>query len=268
MTWTSRLALGAAFAALVASAAPAMADLKIGIAAEPYPPFASQDASGKWVGWEIDAANALCAQINEKCEIVPTAWDGIIPALTAKQIDVIMASMLITEKRKQVIDFTQFYYDTPPAIIGAKNGDKDVSAEHIKGKTLGVQVSTGHERYASKYLVPSGIELKTYSTQDEANNDLAAGRLDFVLANSSALYDFLDTDQGKACCELKLIVEKPKDDPGIYGEGVGAGVRKEDTALKDKLNAGIAALAKAGKFEEITKNYPQLVGKMTLPTGN
>ena len=49
---------------------------------------------------------------------------------------------------------------------------------------------------------------------------------------------------------------------------MGAGVRKEDTALKDKLNAGITALAKAGKFDEITKNYPQLVGKMTLPSGN
>ena len=268
MKWTSRIAIGAAFAALLASSAPAMADLKIGIAAEPYPPFASQDASGKWVGWEIDLANALCAQINEKCEIVATAWDGIIPALTSKQIDVIMASMLITQKRKEVIDFSQFYYDTPPAIIGAKNGDKDITPDHLKGKTLGVQVSTGHERYASKYLVPAGIEHKTYSTQDEANNDLAAGRLDYVLANSSALYDFLDTDQGKACCELKSIVEKPKDDPGIYGEGVGAGVRKEDTALKDKLNAGITALAKAGKFQEITAKYPQLVGKMTLPTGN
>ena len=98
--------------------------------------------------------------------------------------------------------------------------------------------------------------------------DLAAGRLDFVLANSSALYDFLDTDQGKGCCELKSIVDKPKDDPGIYGEGVGAGVRKEDTALKDKLNAAISAMAKAGKFDEITAKYPQLVGKMTLPKAN
>lgn len=268
MKWTSRIALGAAFAASLAAVTPAMADLKIGLAAEPYPPFASQDATGKWVGWEVDFAEALCAEVKEKCEIVATAWDGIIPALTSKQIDVIVASMLVTEKRKEVIDFTQFYYDTPPAIIGAKNGDKDASADHMKGKTLGVQVSTGHERYASKYLVPSGVELKTYSTQDEANNDLAAGRLDYVLANSSALYDFLDTDQGKGCCELKSIVDKPKDDPGIYGEGVGAGVRKEDTALKDKLNAAISAMAKAGKFDEITAKYPQLVGKMTLPKAN
>lgn len=267
MTWTNRFAVGAALAALIATSAPAMADLKIGVAAEPYPPFASQDATGKWVGWEIDFAEALCAEVKEKCEIVATAWDGIIPALTAKQIDAIVASMLITEKRKEVIDFTQFYYDTPPAIIGPKDGNKDVSPAAMTGKTLGVQVSTGHERYASKYLVPAGAVLKTYATQDEANNDLAAGRLDYVLANSSALFDFLDTDQGKGCCELKGIVEKPKDDPGIYGEGVGVGLRKEDTALKDKLNAAITAMAKAGTFDALTAKYPQLVGKMTLPKG-
>ncbi|MCA3562022.1 MAG: transporter substrate-binding domain-containing protein [Aestuariivirga sp.] len=267
MKWTSCIALGAAFAALLASALPAMADLKIGISAEPYPPFASQDAAGTWVGWEIDFAEALCAEVKEKCEIVATAWDSIIPALTSKQIDVIVASMLITQERKEAIDFTRFYYDTPPAIIGAKNGDKDISPAHMKGKMLGVQAATGHELYATRYLVPPGVGLKTYLTLDEANTDLAAARLDYVLASSPALYDFLGTDQGKQCCELKSIVEKPADDTGIYGEGVGAGVRKEDTALKDKLNAAIAAMAKAGEFEEITKNYPHLVGKITLPSG-
>ena len=191
-------------------------------------------------------------------------WHRCQP-LTSKQIDVIWSSMLITEKRKEVIDFTRMYYDTPPAIIGAKNGDLDYTTEHLKGKSLGVQVSTGHERYAQKYLVPNGVVLKTYSTQDEANNDLAAGRLDYVLANSSALIDFLATSQGVECCELKGMIEKPKDDPGIYGEGVGGGVRKDDTALKEKLNAAIGVLAKAGKFDEITAKYPQLVGKMTLP---
>lgn len=266
MKWNRLSTFAAAAAMLFAvSAAPAMAELRFGVAAEPYPPFTSKDSSGKWVGWEVDVMDAVCAEMKESCKIVEVAWDGIIPALTSKQIDVIWSSMLITDKRKETIDFTQMYYDTPPAMIGQKNGEMDISPAALKGKLLGVQVSTGHERYAQKYLVPAGVDLKTYATQDEANNDLAAGRLDFVLANSSALIDYLATSQGTACCELKGMIEKPKDDPGIYGEGVGGGVRKEDTALKEKLNAAITALAKAGKFEEITRKYPQLVGKMTLP---
>lgn len=258
-----RFSLIATAIALLLSTVPAMADLKFGIAAEPYPPFASKDPGGKWVGWEVDLMDAVCAQMKERCEITEVAWDGIIPALTGKQIDVIWSSMLITEKRKEVIDFSNMYYDTPPAIIGPKNGDLDYSTEHLKGKSLGVQVSTAHERHAQKYLVPNGVELKIYSTQDEANNDLAAGRLDYVLANSSALFAFLATSQGADCCEMKGMIDKP--DPDIYGEGVGGGVRKEDTALKEKLNAAISALAKNGKFDEITARYPELVGKITVP---
>ncbi|MGH6854937.1 MAG: transporter substrate-binding domain-containing protein [Aestuariivirga sp.] len=258
----SRRILFAAAAAMMASSAPAMADIKFGVAAEPYAPYTSKDASGTWVGWEVDLMNALCAQMNEKCELVEVAWDGIIPALTSKQIDVIWSSMSITTERKQTIDFSTMYYDTPSQLIGAKNGDLDIAPDHLKGKILGVQVSTIHERYAQKYFAAAGAEVKTYATQDEANNDLAAGRLDYVQADSTALDAFLKTDQGAACCEMKGIVP---DDREILGEGVGAGIRKEDTALKEKINTALAELAKAGKFEEINNKYPELVGLIVTP---
>ena len=254
--------LAAALFAAVAFVGAAQAQaVKVGIAAEPYPPFTSKDASGKWVGWEVDLMDALCAEIKEKCEIAEVAWDGIIPALQSKQFDLIWSSMSITAERKQTIDFSSMYYNTPTVIIGAKTGDLDITPDHLKGKVIGVQVSTIHEKYLQKYY-SAGSEIKTYATQDEANNDLAAGRVDYVQADGSALDAFLKTEQGTACCELKGQVA---DDPEILGEGVGAGIRKEDTALKDKINAGIAALAKAGKFKEITAKYPDLVGKMIVP---
>ena len=261
MKFSRRVMLAVAAAAMVAGAASAKADLKFGVAAEPYPPFSSKDASGTWVGWEIDLMNALCAKMGEKCELVEVAWDGIIPALTSKQIDVIFSSMSITAERKKTIDFSDMYYNTPTNIIGAKTGDKDISPEHLKGKAIGVQVSTIHQNYAEKYF-GAGSTVKTYQTQDEANQDLAAGRLDYVQADASALDAFLASEQGAACCELKGQVP---DDPEILGEGVGAGLRKEDTAIKDKINAAIVELAKAGKFDEITNKYPELVGKMVIP---
>jgi polar amino acid transport system substrate-binding protein len=261
MTFTRRLMLAVAAAAICGFAAQAKADLKFGVAAEPYPPFTSKDASGKWVGWEVDLMDAVCAQMKEKCELVEVAWDGIIPALTAKQIDVIWSSMSITAERKQTIDFTMMYYNTPTVIIGAKTGDTDITPEHLKGKTIGVQVSTIHQKYVEKYF-GAGSTIKTYQTQDEANNDLAAGRLDYIQADGQALDAFLKTDQGAACCELKGQVP---DDKEILGEGVGGGIRKEDTELKAKLDAAIEALAKAGEIKKITEKYPDLVGKMILP---
>jgi polar amino acid transport system substrate-binding protein len=261
MTFNRRLMLAVAAVALCGFAAEAKADLRFGVAAEPYPPFTSKDASGQWVGWEIDLMNAVCAQMNEKCELVEVAWDGIIPALTAKQIDIIWSSMSITEERKKTIDFTTFYYQEQPAIIGAKNGDKDITPDHLKGKTLGVQVATTHQRYAQKYFAAAGADVKNYQTQDEANNDLAAGRLDYVQAASLALNDFLGTDQGAACCELKGL---PPYDVEVLGDGVGGGIRKDDTELKAKLDAAITALAKSGEIQKITDKYEKLKG-LSIP---
>src|SRR5438046_9784486 len=99
-----------AMMALSTFAARADDTIRFGVAAEPYPPFTSKDASGKWVGWEVDLMDAVCAQMKEKCELVEVAWDGIIPALTAKQIDVIWSSMSITAERKQTITFTMMSY--------------------------------------------------------------------------------------------------------------------------------------------------------------
>src|SRR5262245_34646548 len=229
----------------------ACAELKFGVAAEPYPPFESKDASGKWIGWEIDLMNAVCKHLKEDCKIVEVAWDGIIPALTSKQIDVIWSSMSITPERRKVIDFTSKYYRTPSVMIGAKDGDKEISPEHLRGKIIGVQVATIHQNYVEKYY-NKGSTIKTYQTQDEANQDLAAGRLDYVLADAITLDAFLRTETGADCCELK---GKVPDDREIRGEGAAGGVRKEDGELKSRLNAAIKAVRESGEYDAITAKY-------------
>ena len=113
-------------------------------------------------------------------------------------------------------------------------------------------MSTTHPEYAKKHFGDQVAEIKTYQTQDEANADLAAGRIDAVQADSIALETFLATDQGKECCDLKGHVVE---DPEVLGPGVGAGLRKEDTELKGKLNAAIKAVRDSGKYDEITKKY-------------
>ena len=235
-----------ATAALLA-ATPALADLRIGVAAEPYPPFTAKDASGNWVGWEIDLVDALCAEMKEKCEIVETAWDGIIPALTANKIDVIVASMAKNAKRREVIDFSNTYYTSAAVMMGAKDGDLDFSPEHVAGKTIGVQVSSIHSAYAEKYYGKTAT-IQSYQTQDEVNQDLVAGRLDYVLANGTTLDAFLKSAQGggfEAKGAVPLDVE-------ILGEGAGAGIRKGETPLADKLNAALSTLAASGKLDEIS----------------
>ncbi|MGL4237003.1 transporter substrate-binding domain-containing protein [Tabrizicola sp.] len=239
-------------AALLLASPVAAQEVKIGIAAEAYPPFASPDASGNWVGWEIDFINAVCAAGEMQCVITPVAWDGIIPSLTSGQIDVIMASMSITEERMLTIDFSDKYYNTPTVIIGTKGIDMAPTAEGLAGKIIGVQASTIHAAYVEKYFAPTAAEIKIYQTQDEANSDLAAGRIDAIQADSIAMDAFLASEAGAACCDLKGAVA---DDPAILGLGVGAGVRKGEDELREKLNAAIAKVIADGTYDKITANY-------------
>lgn len=246
-----KIALAAAFAAALAAPAAAQA-VKVGIAAEPYPPFASPDASGNWVGWEVEIIGAVCAAAELQCEITPVAWDGIIPALTSGQIDAIMASMSITEERMKTIDFSDKYYNTPTVIATAKGSGIAPTAEGLAGKIIGVQVATVHEAYVNKHFAASAAEVKVYQTQDEANQDLAAGRIDATQADSIALDAFIASEAGAACCE---IVGAVADDKEVLGLGVGVGLRQGEEELKAKFNAGIKKIREDGTYDKITAGY-------------
>lgn len=246
----TRHILMATTALILAAGAVTAQEVRIGIAAEPYPPFAAPDAAGNWVGWEVEIIAAVCTAAELNCVITPTAWDGIIPALVSERIDAIMASMSITDDRLQTIDFSDPYYNTPTVIVGQKGVEMDATPEGLAGLVLGVQVSTIHQSYAQTYF-EAATELRTYQTQDEANQDLSAGRIDATQADSLALDAFLATDAG-ACCEVKGAVAN---DVAILGSGVGAGVRKGDDALREALNAGIAAIIADGTYDAITAGY-------------
>lgn len=256
MTFLSKANLiGATFGlfAMGAIVSSAQADtVKVGFAAEPYPPFASTDASGKWQGWEVEMMAAVCAAAKLECVITPISWDGIVPALQSKKIDMIMASLSITADRQKVIDFSDKYYNTPAVIVGDKRVEMDATAQSMKNKILGVQSGTIHRKYITKHFAKFADSVKEYQTQDEANQDLVAGRIDALQADSLAMVDFINSPAGQACCEIKGEVAGDLD---ILGPGIGAGIRKGDDKLRVAVNTAIQTLRTNGKYQEISAKY-------------
>lgn len=224
--------------------------IRVAFGAEPYPPFTVPDASGKWTGWEIEMIDAICTAAGLDYELAPTAWDGIIPALVSKKVDLIIGSMSITEERLKTIDFSDKYYNTPAYVVGQKSMTFDATPEGLKGKVIGVQTATTHAAYAAAHYKDS--KVKQYQTQDEINQDLISGRLDATQADSLAMIEFLDSKEGQSCCDLK---GSAIDDPAILGQGVGVGLRKGNDELKERINAAIKAIRTNGKYQEITKKY-------------
>jgi polar amino acid transport system substrate-binding protein len=245
------LALAAVAAAVMTGSALANDWTKIRVGTEgAYKPFNYVDTDGKLQGFDVEIAKALCEEMKADCSFVAQDWDGIIPALLAKKYDVIIASMSITEERKKQVGFTNKYYNTPARFVAKKGGGvPDTSPAGLKGKTLGAQSSTTHSSFLEDNYKDSSVKL--YATQDEANADLSAGRLDAVLADSVVILDWLSSDAG-ACCEH---IGENYNDAKWFGEGAGMAIRKEDTALKDKLNAALATILENGTYKKINDKY-------------
>jgi arginine/ornithine transport system substrate-binding protein len=85
-----------------------------------YPPFNFKDNNGKLAGFDIEIADALCKEMGMDCEFKEQDWDGLIPGLLSKKFDAIVASMSITDERKQKVDFSNKYYQTPARFVTQK----------------------------------------------------------------------------------------------------------------------------------------------------
>lgn len=243
------LALSAAALALTLGGAQAQEKLRIGTEGA-YPPFNNLTADGQLVGFDIDIAKALCEEMKVECEFVTQDWDGIIPALQAGRFDAIIASMSITEERMKEVDFTNKYYNTPPAIVAPKDTDiTGVTKQDLAGKTIGVQGSTTHANYSEQTYTDS--EIRAYPTADEYKLDLINGRIDAANDDITVLQQWLETEEG-ACCKIVGTITPVEE---IHGKGAGIAIRKGEDELREKFNAAIDAIRANGKYKEINDKY-------------
>ena len=231
-----------------------------------YPPWNSKDASGNLIGFEVELAKELCSIMKHDCSIVEQDWDGMIPALTGKKFDAIMAGMSITEERMKTISFSQGYADevaslavmkgsdlegmsTPEGInLNLGGGDVDKALKTItgalSGKTVCTQIGTIHQNFLESGDVGK-IDVRTYKTQDEVNLDLTSGRCDVALAAAVAFTDYADKS-GKA-----VVLTGPTFSGGAFGNGVGVGIRKSDTKLINDFNSAIDQARKEGIISKL-----------------
>jgi arginine/ornithine transport system substrate-binding protein len=243
----------AALALSVATAqaqAPEWKKIRIGVEGA-YPPFSEVGPDGKLKGFEIDLAMAYCAEMKAECVLVQQDFDGLIPALQAKKIDAIIASMSITDERKKAIAFSKPYYNTPARFAAKADAKLDISVAGLKGKKIGVQRATIHEKFAAETFKQS--EIVRYATQDQVFLDLKSGRIDTTVADLVAIdQGFIKTPAGKGFA----FVGPNFTDVKYFGTGSGVGMRKADEkTLGKKFNDAVAAIQANGTFKKLNDKY-------------
>ena len=225
-------------AALALTAGMSMADtVRLGTEGA-YPPYNFINDKGEVDGFERELGDELCTRAALTCEWVTNDWDSIIPNLVSGNYDVIIAGMSITAERAEVIDFTQNYTQPDPSayLALADNSGLDLGAAVLAAQTNTIQAA---------FVAESGATLVEFATPDETIAAVRSGEADAVLADKSYLQPIADEND-----DLVLLEQEE-----LIGGGVGLGLRKSDTELKDKLNAAIQSMKDDGALNALITKW-------------
>jgi polar amino acid transport system substrate-binding protein len=208
------------------------------------------------VGYEVDLAHALAARLGMKARFVQNQFDGLIPGLLAKNYDIVINGLEITEDRARQISFSRPYYVTHEQ-ISVRVESRDLSSmAALRGRVVGTLRASLAERILER---EPGVSIRSYDGQINAYEDLANGRLDAVLMDHPiALY------YGKPNPRLKLVGAPV----GRVSYGIGA--RREDRELLDRLNRALEGMIRSGELRAIYEKWglwtPQMADYLGDPT--
>ncbi|WP_201547878.1 transporter substrate-binding domain-containing protein [Psychrobacter sp. Pi2-1] len=212
-----------------------------------YPPFNYTNADGSLAGFDIDVANALCDQMQAKCEIVAQDWDGIIPGLLAQKYDAVIAGMSITAERQEKVDFSEPYFAN--TMVWLTNTDGGFDPMTIKDATLGGQRSTTPGAYLQdNYEGKEGNTVQLYDNYDNAYLDLKSGRSDAVLAEKVSAKSWL----AENAAGFGIVGDEIDND-----DNIAIAVRKGDS-LKADFDKALSEIRSNGELARLEQmNFGQ-----------
>lgn len=249
--------LSATVVSLMAVAMPAQAEtLRVGMECT-YAPFNYRTPEGEMAGYDVDVAKGIAERIGVELDYVCQEWDGMIPALLASKFDLIVASMSITEERKQKIDFSVPYRVSLGRILGSKDAalklfdaDGKPIPDAFNGLRFGVERASTYAKWVEAKL--PGAEIALYDGAQPMLLDLQNGRIDIAITNPMKAYlDFLSKENGAGF----EFVSPPIDEVEYFGPGVGVGLRKGNDELLAKIDKALEEMIKDGSLEKYSLKY-------------
>lgn len=231
----------AAFAATVAFSQPSRAEDLVVATDTAFVPFEFKDGD-KYVGFDIDMWDAIATEIGVTYTLQPMDFNGIIPALQTKQVDVALAGITIKPERQKVIDFSDGYYDSG-FLLMVPVDSAIKGADDLKGMTLAVKTGTSATDYAKEHFTET--ELRQFPNIDNAYLELQTGRVDAAMHDTpNVLYYIAKAGNGK----VKAVGEQMM--AHEYGIAFPKG-----SELVAKVNAALANMKKDGRYNEIYKKW-------------
>jgi|GEM_PF-1959214 len=222
-----------------------------------YPPFSEVDTKGRLKGFDIDVARAVCAELAVRCVFVQKPWAVIQDAVIGlgpelwNEVDAIVASVSISDKRRETADFTRKYYHVPARFLRRVGSGIEPVLGRLRGRRIAVQGSTTHDEFVTATFGGEATILR-FATLPQAVAALRDGRADLVLADALALQKgVLETEDGAG---LELCGPNFTE-PRWFGQGAGIVVRKGNRELLDRLDAALERLRAKGELARLARAY-------------
>ena len=210
-----------------------------------YPPMEYRDENNELVGFDVDFANALAAQMGVEIEFIPTAWDGIFTGLEAGKYDMIISSVSITPDRLEGFEFSKPYLANGQVIVVVP-GDISVNApEDLAGKSVGVQLGTTADEAVEKQMALTPFEVTKYDDITQTFADMKTGRLDAIVVDYAVAIDFVSKNPDDYVITTTQLTNEP----------IGVCIKKGNTDLADKVNAALATLQSGDTLVKISQEW-------------
>ncbi|WP_395028244.1 glutamine ABC transporter substrate-binding protein GlnH [Comamonas odontotermitis] len=196
----------------------------------------------KYVGFDIDLWDAIAKELKLDYRLQPMDFNGILPALQTKNVDVALAGITIKDERKKVIDFSDGYYDSGFMIMVPANS-KITGGEDLDGKQMAMKTGTSAVDYAKENFKKT--ELRLFPNIDNAYMELMTGRVDAAMHDTpNVLYYANTTGKGKVKVVGKQMMAQE------YGIGFPKG-----SELVPKVNGALAKIKADGRYTTIYKKW-------------
>ncbi len=216
-----------------------------------FKPFSFMSADGTLQGFDIDVAHEICRRMNADCKITTMDFKGLIPALRAGKIDLIISSVDINDERRKQVLFSKPYYFSPYSFLAPKGKEFEISKAGLQGKTIGV-LTTGAQRKWLEKTYGDVATIKLYDTPADVRADLLSGRLDGTIENMPYLYgEFM---VGDLAGKFSLLGE-PIRKSDYFGDGTGICTQLGNDALIKRVDDAIDGMYADGTFKKINDKY-------------
>ena len=213
--------------------------LKVGMTADFAPFEFHSDNQKDYKGFDVDLINAVAKEMGKTVEIQDLAFDGLIPAIQSKNIDVAISAMTITEERQKHIGFSDPYYKSGLAILVREDDSTINTLDDLKGKTIAARVDTTGLDEAKTV---ENATVKPFKTPQDCFKELQAGNVDAVI-NDRPVNDYAIKEGG---------ITGLKDLPQMLTEEeYGIAMAKDNSELKNQVNDALKKLHENGEYDKI-----------------